>query len=252
MVFGTEAYGKLLDYLENKSDFKFLENIPGSDGNMQVQKEAILRLLNKSSENEIFLDYISYTYNIIKNDIIAQILSLTWTKSSGAKKYIIDDDKFGLDEKDNINSITLLLIIKDIMHTSYIASLPVYNEYRYKQNDFTENVKETIDIALDTISSTEPSISPLFLSLAAKSIIPYSKLSEEVSSISRLLLILFHLSRIMGIYPYTGKKHEYTKPVFLSSVTNLINNASFFGLDYNMLKSLYERVKSGEVIWKEK
>lgn len=251
MVFGSEAYDKLLEYIENNIKFDFLETIPGSEGSSKVQKEALLRLLNKASENEIFLDYISYTSNMINRNIVSQIMSLVWKKSSGEKIYIIDDDKFGLNEEDNSYSITLLLIIKDVMHTAYIASLPVFNEYRYKSNEFSENVKETIDFAIDNIATLEPSISPLFVSLAAKSILPYSKLNDEISSISRLLAILFHLSRIMGSYPYRDKTHKNTKPVFLSSISNLINNAAFFGIDYNMLKTLYERTKLGDVIWKD-
>ena len=38
----------------------------------------------------------------------------------------------------------MLLIVRDIMHTSYIASLPIYNEYKYNQKEFYDKAKEMI------------------------------------------------------------------------------------------------------------
>ena len=161
----------------------------------------------------------------------------------------INDDKFNLNQNQLINYISILLIIRDIMHTSYIASLPIYNEYKYNQKEFCDKAKEMIENSIDNIS-TLGNINPIFIAIAAKSILPFSIKSDELSSSSKLISILFNISRIIGAYPYCENNSERTQPIFLSAIYNLTNNASFLGIDYKMIRQLYDKVKCGEIRWK--
>lgn len=248
MIFGKEVYRKLMDYIDDNVEFNFLENIPGSDKDARVQKDVIYRMIELSSRNDIFLDYISYTYNLVSNNIVQDILSLTWSKASGAKKYIIDDDNFNLSKKQLSSAIILLLVVRDILHTQPIGNLPIFNEYKYKQNEFVQNVKDTLRFSIDSLTITEPDLSPIFISIAAKSIMPYTKIYDDLSSTSRLIAILFHLSRYMALYPYQDSS-QYLHDTFTSALINLKNNASFFGLDKNMIESILEKAMLGEISW---
>jgi len=247
-----EIYSKFLEYMENNIDFEFLSNIPGYDKDYEAQKKSILKLIKSSRNNERFLDYASYTYSIFKSGIIRQILSITWMPSNGINGIVerfINDDKFGLDENQLVNYISLLLVIRDVMHTSYIASLPIYNEYKYDGKEFYDKAKDMIENSVDNIS-TLGNINPIFAAIAAKSILPYSIRNDELSSSSKLIAILFNVSRIVACYPYSEKNAYNTRSVFLSAIYNLVNNSSFLGLDYKMMKELYRRAKSGEIFWK--
>ena len=250
MLTGNDAYEKLLEYVENKIDFNFLVRIPGYDYSLENQKESILNLIKKSNNNEVFLDYIAYTYSIFDNDIVKQIISISWIKPNGIEDKIINDDKFELENDELINYISILLILRDIMNTSYIASLPIYNEYKYDTKEFYDKAKEMIEHSIENISTLEY-INPIFIAIAAKSILPYSITSDELSTSSRLIAILFNLSRIMASYPYNDKIIKNTQPIFLSALYNLVNNASFLGLDYNMINKIYDKAKTGEIKWKD-
>ena len=211
MLLGNDAYNKFTEYVENNINFEFLSHIPGYDKSYEVQKESIIKLIKKSNNNEAFIDYAAYTYQTLKRSV--------------------------------------LLILKDIMHTSYIAYLPIYNEYKYDVKEFRDKAKEMIDNSIDNISTLE-NINPIFIAIAAKSILPYSIKNNELSSSSRLISILFNISRIISSYPYVEENILYTQPIFVSAIYNLVNNASFLGLDYNMIKKLYDIVKIGEIEWK--
>lgn len=249
MLLDKDSFSKFVKYIENNINFNFLSKIPGYDEDYKTQKEAILKLIKTSDNNEAFLDYISYTYTLLRSDIIEQIISLSWEKPNGMKDSFINDDKFELNINEKINYISILLVIRDIMHTSYIASLPIYNEYKYNQKEFYDKAKDMIENSVDNIS-TLGNINPIFIAIAAKSILPFSIKNDELSSSSKLIAILFNISRIIGSYPYSEDNNEKTQPIFLSAVYNLTNNASFLGLDYKMIRQLYDKVKCGEVKWK--
>ncbi len=249
MLVGNDAYEKFIDYIENKINFDFLSHIPGSDDTVETQKESIINLIKRSNNNESFLDYISYTYTIFENDIIKQVLSISWVKGNGEEDKIINDDKFDLNNDELINYVSILLVLRDIMHTSYIASLPIYYEYKYEQKEFIDKAREMIDHSISNISTLEH-INPIFIAIAAKSVLPYSITNDELSTSSKLIAILFNLSRIMASYPYTDKNIENTQPIFSSAVFNLVNNASFLGLDYKMIRVIYDKARIGEIKWK--
>ena len=249
MLLDKDSFSQFVKYIENSINFSFLSKIPGYDEDYKTQKEAILKLIKTSNNNDAFLDYISYTYTLLRSDIIEQIISLSWVKPNGMKDSFINDDKFELNINEKINYISILLVIRDIMHTSYIASLPIYNEYKYNQKEFYDKAKEMIENAVDNIS-TLGNINPIFIAIAAKSILPFSMKNDELSSSSKLIAILFNISRIIGSYPYSEYNNEKTQPIFLSAVYNLTNNASFLGLDYKMIRQLYDKVKCGEIRWK--
>ena len=249
MLVGNDAYEKFIYYIENNINFDFLSHIPGSDDAAEIQRESIINLIKRSNNNESFLDYISYTYTIFKNDIINQLLYLSWLKGNGEEDSLINDDKLNLNDNELINYISILLVLRDIMHTSYIASLPIYYEYKYEQKEFIDKARDMIDHSISNISTLEH-INPIFIAIAAKSVLPYSVTNDELSSSSKLISILFNLSRIMASYPYTDKIIENTQPIFLSALYNLVNNASFLGLDYNMIRVIYDKAKIGEIKWK--
>ncbi|MDO6993239.1 pyridoxine kinase, partial [Brachyspira innocens] len=230
-------------------NFDFLSHIPGSDDTLEVQRDSIINLIRRSNSNEAFLDYISYTYTILENDIIRQIISISWLKGNGIEDKIINDDKFELNDNELINYISVLLVLRDIMHTSYIASLPIYYEYKYEPKEFIDKAREMIEHSISNISTLEH-INPIFIAIAAKSVLPYSIINDELSSSSKLIAILFNLSRIMASYPYSDKIIENTQPIFSSALYNLVNNASFLGLDYKMVKVIYDKAKTGEIKWK--
>ena len=233
----------------NKINFGFLSHIPGSDDTLEAQRESIINLIRRSNSNEAFLDYISYTYTILENDIIRQIISISWLKGNGIEDRIINDDKFELNNNELINYISVLLVLRDIMHTSYIASLPIYYEYKYEPKEFIDKAREMIEHSISNISTLEH-INPIFIAIAAKSVLPYSIINDELSSSSKLIAILFNLSRIMASYPYSDKIIENTQPIFSSALYNLVNNASFLGLDYKMVRVIYDKAKTGEIKWK--
>lgn len=249
MLVGNDAYEKFIEYIENKINFDFLSHIPGSDDTLESQRESIINLIKSSNNNEAFLDYISYTYTILENDIIRQIISISWLKGNGIEDRIINDDKFELNNNELINYISVLLVLRDIMHTSYIASLPIYYEYKYEPKEFIDKAREMIEHSISNISTLEH-INPIFIAIAAKSVLPYSITNDELSSSSKLIAILFNLSRIMASYPYTDKIIENTQPIFSSALYNLVNNASFLGLDYKMVRVIYDKAKTGEIKWK--
>ena len=249
MLVGNDAYEKFIEYIENKINFDFLSHIPGSDDTLEVQRDSIINLIRRSNNNEAFLDYISYTYTILENDIIRQIISISWLKGNGIEDRIINDDKFELNNNELINYISVLLVLRDIMHTSYIASLPIYYEYKYEPKEFIDKAREMIDHSISNISTLEH-INPIFIAIAAKSVLPYSITNDELSSSSKLIAILFNLSRIMASYPYSDKIIENTQPIFSSALYNLVNNASFLGLDYKMVRVIYDKAKTGEIKWK--
>ena len=249
MLVGNDAYEKFIEYIENKINFGFLSHIPGSDDTLEAQRESIINLLRRSNSNEAFLDYISYTYTILENDIIRQIISISWLKGNGIEDRIINDDKFELNNNELINYISILLVLRDIMHTSYIASLPIYYEYKYEPKEFIDKAREMIEHSISNISTLEH-INPIFIAIAAKSVLPYSIINDELSSSSKLIAILFNLSRIMASYPYSDKIIENTQPIFSSALYNLVNNASFLGLDYKMVRVIYDKAKTGEIKWK--
>ncbi|WP_297278266.1 pyridoxine kinase [uncultured Brachyspira sp.] len=249
MLFGNDAYEQFLIYLQEKINFGFLSRIPGSDDDAETQGQSIIRLIKSLNKNEAFLDYIAYTYTILENDIIRQVISISWTKPNGIEEKIISDDKFGLTNDELVSYISVLLILRDIMHTSYIASLPIFNEYKYDQKEFYDKAKDMINNSIENISTLEH-INPIFIAIAAKSVLPYSITNDELSSSSKLIAILFNLSRIMASYPYTEKIIENTQPIFLSAIYNLVNNASFLGLDYKMIKEIYDKAKTGEIKWR--
>lgn len=249
MLLDKDSYFEFVEYIENNINFDFLSNIPGYDKDFETQKESILKLIKTSNNNEAFLDYISYTYALLKSGVIEQIASLSWDKPNGMKDSFINDDKFELNQNQLKNYASILLVIRDIMHTSYIASLPIYNEYKYNQKEFYDKAKEMIENSVDNIS-TLGNINPIFIAIAAKSILPFSINNDELSSSSKLTAILFNISRIVASYPYLENNNEKTQPIFLSAVYNLVNNASFLGLDYRMIRRLYEKVKNGEIRWK--
>ena len=249
MLVGNDAYEKFIEYIENKINFGFLSHIPGSDDTLEVQRESIINLIRRSNSNEAFLDYISYTYTILENDIIRQIISISWLKGNGIEDRIINDDKFELNNNELINYISILLVLRDIMHTSYIASLPIYYEYKYEPKEFIDKAREMIEHSISNISTLEH-INPIFIAIAAKSVLPYSIINDELSSSSKLIAILFNLSRIMASYPYSDKIIENTQPIFSSALYNLVNNASFLGLDYKMVRVIYDKAKTGEIKWK--
>ncbi|WP_020003975.1 hypothetical protein [Brachyspira innocens] len=249
MLVGNDAYEKFIEYIENKINFDFLSHIPGSDDTLEVQRDSIINLIRRSNSNEAFLDYISYTYTILENDIIKQIISISWLKGNGIEDKIINDDKFELNNNELINYISVLLVLRDIMHTSYIASLPIYYEYKYEPKEFIDKAREMIEHSISNISTLEH-INPIFIAIAAKSVLPYSIINDELSSSSKLIAILFNLSRIMASYPYSDKIIENTQPIFSSALYNLVNNASFLGLDYKMVKVIYDKAKTGEIKWK--
>lgn len=249
MLVGNDAYEKFIEYIENKINFGFLSHIPGSDDTLEAQRESIINLIRRSNSNEAFLDYISYTYTILENDIIRQIISISWLKGNGIEDRIINDDKFELNNNELINYISVLLVLRDIMHTSYIASLPIYYEYKYEPKEFIDKAREMIEHSISNISTLEH-INPIFIAIAAKSVLPYSIINDELSSSSKLIAILFNLSRIMASYPYSDKIIENTQPIFSSALYNLVNNASFLGLDYKMVRVIYDKAKTGEIKWK--
>ena len=249
MLVGNDAYEKFIEYIENKINFGFLSHIPGSDDTLEAQRESIINLIRRSNSNEAFLDYISYTYTILENDIIRQIISISWLKGNGIEDKIINDDKFELNNNELINYISVLLVLRDIMHTSYIASLPIYYEYKYEPKEFIDKAREMIEHSISNISTLEH-INPIFIAIAAKSVLPYSIINDELSSSSKLIAILFNLSRIMASYPYSDKIIENTQPIFSSALYNLVNNASFLGLDYKMVRVIYDKAKTGEIKWK--
>ena len=249
MLLDKDSFSEFAEYVENNFNFEFLSNIPGFDKDYNYQKDAILRLIKTSGNNEAFLDYISYTYMLLKSDIIEQIISLSWEKSNGMKDSFINDDKFNLNQNQLVNYVSILLVARDIMHTSYIASLPIYNEYKYNEKEFYDKAKEMIENAVDNIS-TLGNINPIFIAIAAKSVLPFSLKNDELSSSSKLIAILFNVSRIMASYPYAENNSKNTQPIFLSAIYNLVNNASFLGLDYKMIRQLYDKVKCGEICWK--
>lgn len=249
MLLDKDSFSEFAEYVENNFNFEFLSNIPGFDKDYNYQKDAILRLIKTSGNNEAFLDYISYTYMLLKSDIIEQIISLSWEKSNGMKDSFINDDKFNLNQNQLVNYVSILLVARDIMHTSYIASLPIYNEYKYNEKEFYDKAKEMIENAVDNIS-TLGNINPIFIAIAAKSVLPFSIKNDELSSSSKLIAILFNISRIMASYPYSENNNKNTQPIFLSAIYNLVNNASFLGLDYKMIRQLYDKVKCGEICWK--
>lgn len=249
MLVGNDAYEKFIEYIENKINFGFLSHIPGSDDTLEVQRDSIINLIRRSNSNEAFLDYISYTYTILENDIIRQIISISWLKGNGIEDRIINDDKFELNNNELINYISILLVLRDIMHTSYIASLPIYYEYKYEPKEFIDKAREMIEHSISNISTLEH-INPIFIAIAAKSVLPYSIINDELSSSSKLIAILFNLSRIMASYPYSDKIIENTQPIFSSALYNLVNNASFLGLDYKMVRVIYDKAKTGEIKWK--
>lgn len=249
MLLDKDSFSEFVEYVENNFNFEFLSNIPGFDKDYNYQKDAILKLIKASNNNEAFLDYISYTYTLLKSDIIEQIISLSWEKSNGMIDSFINDDKFNLNQNQLINYISILLIVRDIMHTSYIASLPIYNEYKYNQKEFYDKAKEMIENSVGNIS-TLGNINPIFIAIAAKSILPFSIKNDELSSSSKLIAILFNMSRIIASYPYYENNNKNTQPIFLSSIYNLVNNASFLGLDYRMIRQLYDKVKCGDICWK--
>ena len=249
MLVGNDAYEKFIEYIENKINFGFLSHIPGSDDTLEVQRDSIINLIRRSNSNEAFLDYISYTYTILENDIIRQIISISWLKGNGIEDRIINDDKFELNNNELINYISVLLVLRDIMHTSYIASLPIYYEYKYEPKEFIDKAREMIEHSISNISTLEH-INPIFIAIAAKSVLPYSIINDELSSSSKLIAILFNLSRIMASYPYSDKIIENTQPIFSSALYNLVNNASFLGLDYKMVRVIYDKAKTGEIKWK--
>lgn len=249
MLLDKDLFSEFVEYVENNFNFEFLSNIPGFDKDYNYQKDAILKLIKASNNNEAFLDYISYTYTLLKSDIIEQIISLSWEKSNGMIDSFINDDKFNLNQNQLINYISMLLIVRDIMHTSYIASLPIYNEYKYNQKEFYDKAKEMIENSVGNIS-TLGNINPIFIAIAAKSILPFSIKNDELSSSSKLIAILFNMSRIIASYPYYENNNKNTQPIFLSSIYNLVNNASFLGLDYRMIRQLYDKVKCGDICWK--
>ena len=249
MLVGNDAYEKFIEYIENKINFGFLSHIPGSDDTLEAQRDSIINLIRRSNSNEAFLDYISYTYTILENDIIRQIISISWLKGNGIEDRIINDDKFELNNNELINYISILLVLRDIMHTSYIASLPIYYEYKYEPKEFIDKAREMIEHSISNISTLEH-INPIFIAIAAKSVLPYSIINDELSSSSKLIAILFNLSRIMASYPYSDKIIENTQPIFSSALYNLVNNASFLGLDYKMVRVIYDKAKTGEIKWK--
>ena len=249
MLVGNDAYEKFIEYIENKINFGFLSHIPGSDDTLEAQRESIINLIRRSNSNEAFLDYISYTYTILENDIIRQIISISWLKGNGIEDRIINDDKVELNNNELINYISVLLVLRDIMHTSYIASLPIYYEYKYEPKEFIDKAREMIEHSISNISTLEH-INPIFIAIAAKSVLPYSIINDELSSSSKLIAILFNLSRIMASYPYSDKIIENTQPIFSSALYNLVNNASFLGLDYKMVRVIYDKAKTGEIKWK--
>ncbi|WP_300368776.1 pyridoxine kinase [Brachyspira sp.] len=249
MLVGNDAYEKFIYHIENNINFDFLSHIPGSDDTVEIQRESIINLIKRSNNNESFLDFISYTYTIFENDIIKQVLSITWLKGNGEEDKIINDDKFNLNSDELINYISILLVLRDIMHTSYIASLPIYYEYKYEQKEFIDKAREMIEHSISNISTLEH-INPIFIAIAAKSVLPYSITNDELSTSSKLIAILFNISRIMASYPYTDKNIVSTQPIFSSAVFNLVNNASFLGLDYKMIRVIYDKAKIGEIKWK--
>lgn len=251
MLTKLDVYNRLLNYLENDFSFNFLDEMPATDKTYIEQKVAILRILSKNKDNEVFLKNIELTLNLIETNIVNDIIALKWEKSSNLSVNIINDDKLSLQGDGDSYHIILLLIIRDILHSLPVAALPIFNEYKYNVVDFREDVRSTINFAVDTIVASEADLSPLCVSLAAKSILPYSKSADDISSISRLVNILFHLSKIMLSYSNNNNEEYYTKSLFISSISNLINNSYFFGLDRNMLKKLYKRALNGEISWKK-
>jgi hypothetical protein len=244
-----DVYNRLLNYLENDFSFNFLDEIPATDKTYIEQKAAILRLVSKNEDNEAFLKNIDITLNLIETNIVSDIIALRWEKSNNVTVNIIDDDKLSLQGDGDSYHIILLLIIRDILHSLPVAALPIFNEYKYNVVDFREDVRSTINFAVDTIVASESDLSPLCVSLSAKSILPYSKSADDISSISRLVNILFHLSKIMSSYTHYNNEESNTKSLFISSINNLINNAYFFGLDVDMLKKIYKRALNGEISW---
>ena len=250
MTLPKDAYNSILEYLRESFSFSFLDKMPGSEKESKMQSEAIIRLVESYSENKTFLEYSPMIYNLIDKDFISKVMALRWQESSlDLGTNIIEEDKFNLIGYQNVYFVLSLLIIKCIFHSQSTAALPIFNEYKYKIETFKYDVIGTIDFALGGIVSTEPSINTVFLALSAKSIIPYEKGSDNISSISRLINILFHLGKIS--YSYKHQNNDtHTRSMFLSLIINLINNASFLGLDYNMLNSLYEKALIGELHWK--
>jgi len=252
MILPKDAYNSILEYLREGFSFSFLDKIPGCEKNSKTQAEAIIRLIESYSENKIFLDYSPMILNLIDDNFISQVMDLRWQESnlnSSSQVNIIKEGKFKLIGYQNVYFILLLLIIKCIFHSQPTATLPIFNEYKYKIETFKFDVMGTIDFALGSIISAEPSINTVFLALSAKSIIPYENEGYNISSVSRLVNIVFHLSKISYSYKYQNND-IHTRSMFLSLITNLINNASFFGLDYNILNALYEKALIGDINWK--
>lgn len=252
MILPKDAYNSILEYLRESFSFSFLDKIPGCEKKSEIQAEAIIRLIESYSQNKIFLDYSPMILNLIDENFISQLIGLRWEKptlNSNSQINIIKEDKFKLIGYQNVYFILLLLIIKCIFHSQSTATLPIFNEYKYKTETFKFDVIGTIDFAIGSIISTEPSINTVFLALSAKSIIPYENEGDNISSISRLVNIIFHLSKIYYSYKYQNND-IHTRPMLSSLIINLLSNASFFGLDYNILNALYEKVLIGELNWK--
>ena len=252
MTLPKDAYNSILEYLRESFSFSFLDKIPGSEKESKTQSEAIIRLVESYSENKTFLEYSPMIFNLIDKDFVGRVMALRWQKSSfdSETSIIIEEDKFNLIGYQNVYFILTLLIIKCIFHSQTTATLPIFNEYKYKIETFKYDVIGTIDFALGGIVSTEPSINRVLLALSAKSIIPYENGNDDISSISRFVNILFHLSKIS--YSYKHQNNDiHTRSMFLSLIINLMNNASFLGLDYNILNSLYEKALMGELNWKK-
>ena len=96
MLLGNDAYNKFTEYVENNINFEFLSHIPGYDKNYEVQRESIIKLIKKSNNNESFIDYVSYTYQILKSNIIKQIVSARLKNENEEEYSFINDDKFNL------------------------------------------------------------------------------------------------------------------------------------------------------------
>ena len=251
MILPKDAYNSILEYLRESFSFSFLDKIPGSEKESKRQSEAIIRLVESYSDNKIFLEYSPMIFNLIDKDFVGRVMALRWQQSTldSGTNIIIEEDKFNLIGYQNVYFVLTLLIIKFIFHSQTTATLPIFNSYKYKIETFKYDVIGTIDFALGGIVSTEPSINTVLLALSAKSIIPYENGNDSISSISRFVNILFHLSKISYSYKYQNNDTQ-TRSMFLSLIINLMNNASFLGLDYNMLNSLYEKALMGELNWK--
>lgn len=241
----TSSYGnfyhqELKIYLEERLEFSFLEKIPSSYGGVIEQSQEFFILLEMTVYDETFLASNMHTTNLLKTHITDKIIATAFTIKDNIYDEIQSEGQFNFDKNDFVNYVNFLLVLRDVLQSTSETYITDFNQYLYDKDNFTQYFEDNLSIIVDEVSEGSlKMVSPIIIATALKSFFPYYEDSQTIPIISRLVAIFSSMSKMLPFYnigsvndmPQSQKPYE-------SMMCALYNNASFFGLDKNLIKNM--------------